>query len=431
LLTAGGVTGKISGLLIAVLLVVIATPVVGFTRNQILLTDKGRRLATTVAEVRALKEVDSAAFTSLFTAGYDARRLPATPALASPYHVGASNFWASLTDAERAWLVAVARDGAFPAGAALCRQDAQARDLFVLVSGQVVAYVGRRGKWRCIAVRGAGDIVGERAAIEVSYRSATVVAVTAVQALVIATSDFAVFLERHPRVLAVLEQQVYDRLVEERPAERASALTGIASGRPAWSGLNCSIFLADIAGFGGHRRNDTDRRFIRASMYAIVQRAFEASGVPWLDCHREDRGDGVLVIVPPATPTRLLVDPLTEGLATALADHNGRSADAVRIQLRVALHVGPVVSDPEGVSGESIILAARMLDAPVLKRQLAAEAADLGLIVSTYVYDTVVKHARAYSDPAQYRQVRVRLKESRLNAWMCLRGGQRSDLPRS
>jgi class 3 adenylate cyclase len=220
---------------------------------------------------------------------------------------------------------------------------------------------------------------------------------------------------------AQLERQVYDRLVEDRPVE-PSYLDGIATGQPAWSGLNCSIFLADIAAFGRHSRNDKDRQLLRALMYGTLQHAFESSGVPWHSCYREDRGDGVLVIVPPSTPTRLLIDPLSDDIAMALALHNGQATEALRMQLRVALHVGPVISDPEGVNGESIILAARILEAPVLKRQLAIEAADLGLIVSAYVYDTVVKHGPGRIDPARYRQVRVQLKESRLNAWICLSG---------
>jgi hypothetical protein len=159
-------------------------------------------------------------------------------------------------------------------------------------------------------------------------------------------------------------------------------------------------------------------------MYAILERSFERSGIPWDNCYREDRGDGVLIIIPPETPTSLLVDPLSRRLVAALAAHNGQATEALRMQLRVALHVGPVVSDPEGVSGESIILAARILEAPTLKRELAYEVADLGLIVSTYVYDTVVKHASGHVDSTRYRQVRVRVKESRLNAWMCLLDGQ-------
>lgn len=84
------------------------------------------------------------------------------------------------------------------------------------------------------------------------------------------------------------------------------------------------------------------------------------------------------------------------------------------------MHVGPVVSDAEGVSGESIIQAARILEAPVLKRELAATGADLGVITSSFVYDTVIKHLPRCQRSGTYRRVRLRVKESALTAWMQL-----------
>ena len=457
LLAAGGVAAGIAGFVAAAALIVVAAPVVGFTRNQIMLSDKGRRLAKTVAEVRSLKEADSLAFASFFMARYftaasyrqltaDAaapgdsrpslrqylegcgRACEASLALAGrgPSLDRSPTFWESLYEAERASLTASARRETLPAGSVLCRQGDIARHVFVITAGQVMVWVTQPGEQRCVAVRGTGDIVGERSAFEVRSRSATVVAMAPVEALVITTSDFAIFLNHHPRVLHVLENQVYDRLIEDRPAQ--AHVAGIATERPAWSGLNCSIFLADIAAFGRPTRNDKDRQRLRASMYAILEGAFESSGISWQTCYREDRGDGVLVIVPPRIPTSLLIAPLPNDLATALAAHNEQATGAVRMQLRVSLNVGPVVSDHEGVCGESIILAARILEAPVLKRQLASGAADLGLIVSGYVYDTVVKHAPGHVVPAQYRQVRVRVKESRLDAWVCLLSGSRDGL---
>lgn len=65
-------------------------------------------------------------------------------------------------------------------------------------------------------------------------------------------------------------------------------------------------------------------------------------------------------------------------------------SDAVRTQLRVAVHVGPVITDLMGLSGEAIT--ARLLNAPILQRALAETAAHLGLIVSTVVYESVAKH---------------------------------------
>jgi hypothetical protein len=89
-------------------------------------------------------------------------------------------------------------------------------------------------------------------------------------------------------------------------------------------------------------------------MYRILHDALESSGVSWTECHRDDRGDGVLVIVPPSTPTGTVVDALLTHLAAGLFRHNDHATSATRFQLRVALDVGPVVSDPEGVSGQAI-----------------------------------------------------------------------------
>lgn len=98
---------------------------------------------------------------------------------------------------------------------------------------------------------------------------------------------------------------MYDRLVEYRPAQTAPYVPRIAFHHAPWSGLNCSIFLADITAFGGNNRTDNDRQFLRTAMYAILECSFERSGIPWDNCYREDRGDGV---------QSLLVDPLPVGL---------------------------------------------------------------------------------------------------------------------
>jgi hypothetical protein len=293
----------------------------------------------------------------------------------------------------------------------------------VILAGWTEVYVKGPDGERVIARRGPGDLVGERAALRPGSRSATVVALETVQALVVATEDFAAFLGDRPHLLEVLERQIYGRLTENRdwPLARTAAHP---AGAAAWQGQNCSILLTDIAAFGARHRSDLDRRTIRLVMYQILREAFEGSGVHWAGCHRDDRGDGVLVIVPPDTPTRSVVDALVTRLAAGLRRHNGQASEATRFQLRVALEVGPVDSDPEGVSGQAIIHAARLLEAPILKRQLTETTADLGFIVSRYVYDNVITHGTKgdRAGAAGYRQVRSKVKESRITGWMHLAG---------
>jgi CRP-like cAMP-binding protein len=446
-LTAGGVIAGIRGLAIAGVLIVVAVPVIGFTCNQVALSSKGRKLATTVSEVRALKESDAAAFSqplaTVLGRPYIDRMHAGDTALpqaigqdlelrrSAPlevWHDGDSlpesmtwprpGFWESLTSAEQQALRAAGQMAGFATGETLCRQSEQAGRVFVLFSGLAKVYVAQRGGRHTIAIRRTGDIIGERAAFLARSRSATVIAIEPVRALIIPTEDFAAFLNRYPRVLEVLERHVYDRLTEI-----PQPILGRETAEPGyWRGQNCSVFLADIAAFGGHDRNDTDRQAVRDAMYITLHDAFEASGVPWQACHREDRGDGALIVVPPHIPTRSVVDPLLIQLATALRRHNQQATPATRVELRVALNVGPVTSDPRGVSGEAIILAARLLEAPVLKKEITRSAADLGVIVAPFIYDSVIKHAPGFVDPAQYRKLRFRVKESDLTAWMYLSG---------
>ena len=190
----------------------------------------------------------------------------------------------------------------------------------------------------------------------------------------------------------------------------------------AWSGLNCSVLFCDVAGFGDPSRDDEDRRVVRETTYRVLLAALEASNVPLSQSYREDRGDGALVIFSPAVPTSSLIDPLAGHLGAALHRHNRRASEAVRIQLRVALHVGPVTPDAEGLNGQAIIQAARLLEAPALKTALAERGADLGFIVSPFVYDAFVAHLQGPVDRASFERVTVQVKETTTEGWMYLTG---------
>lgn len=333
----------------------------------------------------------------------------------------ADGFWHSLTSVEQQALSSVAQQSTFPAGVVVCREGQLADHVIVIQTGWTKVLVEKDGEEHIIAMRGPGDLVGERAALLVRFRSATVVALDSVRALTIPTRDFVVFLNDHPRVLAVLVRQVYRRLIEDSwrcPRNEPTAASSSTS--PTWADQNCSILLTDISGFGAHHRDDQDRRIVRRVMYEILREAFEHSDVPWSECYREDRGDGTLIVIPPNTPTRLVVDPLIARLAAGLRRHNRQAGDPIHIQLRVALHVGPVSPDLEGVSGAALIHAARLLDAVVFKQRLAEATTHLGFIVSTFVYENVVKHRPGQVDPIDYQQVTFQAKESEVTAWLHL-----------
>ncbi|WP_433467908.1 cyclic nucleotide-binding domain-containing protein [Spirillospora sp. CA-128828] len=327
---------------------------------------------------------------------------------------GDDTFWNALTSAERHALIARARGHRYRREDVLCHEGGAAGEVIVILSGWTRVWVQEGAEQRIVAFRGAGELVGERAALMVRDRSATVTAESDVQALRIEAHDFGAFLDGNPRVRAILERQVYRRQIERRdPGELFQGAQG-----------NCSILITDITGFSSPVRTDADRDFVRDAMYDLMGEAFTASGLDLSRLYQEDRGDGALVIVPPTTPTEAVVDPMLAHLAAELRRHNRRAAEATRLQLRAALHVGPVQRGPKGVSGISIITTRRMVDAPAVKRRVAETGADLAFVASGFVFDTVITPAPGLVDPGRYSRVRVRVKETSLSAWLMLEGGK-------
>jgi hypothetical protein len=176
----------------------------------------------------------------------------------------------------------------------------------------------------------------------------------------------------------------------------------------------CALFAVDIAGFTGPHRDDDIRLYLH--------KAFDGSGIPWADCFCEDRGDGALIVVPPVVPCKGLIDPLPERLRGLIRRHNHVSRDAAGIQLRAAAHIGPVEYDGHGFVGTDINLLFRMLDARPLKAALAGSGAELGLIVSDYVYRNLVCRYPSLVSPDAFRSARFQVKYTRAQAWTYLPG---------
>jgi Cyclic nucleotide-binding domain len=352
----------------------------------------------------------------------------------------AISFWHALSPQQRQTFESMAQRRTFARGATLMYEGEEADHIIVIIEGWTKICVNDNGTERVIAERGPGQLVGERAAFQVSVRSASVIALQTVKALAMKTEDFAHFVSTHPGVLEIVEGQVYDRLTQgptncgqahcsyqrakdftngsapmDPPHDGTQATT--ARRCPSLSGEHCTVVLTDVVAFGARYRKDEYRRIIRTAILEMTQTALSSV---WGQCGWEDRGDGLLIVVPPSVATTEVITRLHQTLPAALRRHNRIYGASLRIQLRVAVNVGPVVSDAMGLSGEAIILGARLLDAPVLKQAIADRRATLGMIVSTFVYETSIRHAEDYVDPEAYREVQVTVKESSFSAWMQL-----------
>lgn len=180
-----------------------------------------------------------------------------------------------------------------------------------------------------------------------------------------------------------------------------------------------TIVCVDVEGFGDRRRTNRDQVAVRAGLYRALRTAFTRSELDWDSCYHEDRGDGVLVLVPADVPKELLVAPFAGELAAALARHNQVTSRQRRIRLRAAVHAGEVHYDEHGVVGMAINMAFRLLEAAALKERLRGSPGALALIASQWFFDEVIRHS-ARCGPAKYRPVQVAVKETRALAWISL-----------
>jgi hypothetical protein len=180
-----------------------------------------------------------------------------------------------------------------------------------------------------------------------------------------------------------------------------------------------SIILVDVEGFGARHRTRQDQGAIRHGLYQALQLAFSRSRICWDDCYHEDRGDGVLILVPPQVPKTVLAAGVPGELAAAVHSHNQVHDPNARMRLRLALHAGEVLHDAYGVTGTAVNLTFRLLEAGPLKLALAGSPGVLAVITSAWFYEEVIRHTGACA-PATWRRVHVTVKETREDGWISL-----------
>lgn len=182
--------------------------------------------------------------------------------------------------------------------------------------------------------------------------------------------------------------------------------------------LNCSIFVTDIVGYGDPRRDDHDRAVLRSALLRILTDVFLESGLTWRRCRHHDRGDGLLTIVPPTLSTSLLIDPLLPLLGDSIRRYNRGTTEQLRIRLRSALHVGPVLLGDTGYPNASVIQAVRMVDAASLRRRLATADHAFATMVSAYVYENVVQHMRGALSADAFHRTWYQVTDIPITTWM-------------
>jgi tetratricopeptide (TPR) repeat protein len=178
-----------------------------------------------------------------------------------------------------------------------------------------------------------------------------------------------------------------------------------------------AILIVDVEKFGDPARTDAHQLAVRDGMYQALQEAFARTGIGWADCEVEDRGDGILVLVPPAVPKSWLVVAVPSRLTELLVRHNAACPAQAQIRLRMALHAGEVHQDKHGFVSSSINRAFRLIESPASRTALQQSSGVVALIVSDWFYEEVVRHHPGAA-PSRFEQVRVVMKETEMAAWV-------------
>ncbi|MEU2656341.1 hypothetical protein ABZ615_13560 [Streptomyces sp. NPDC007325] len=186
--------------------------------------------------------------------------------------------------------------------------------------------------------------------------------------------------------------------------------------------VNRTILLLDIERFS--RRDDVVQAVLRRGLNTIVDQTLEAAGVEPSQQYREDRGDGLIVLLSGDVAKTALLRALLTVAPDLLHEHNLLASDSAQMRLRMVLAAGEVAHDPHagttgGIVGHDLNQACRLLDADVLRAALAARPDEHAVLaVSAPVHEGIVRHGHRGVRPESFRPADVVVKDGVLAAWI-------------
>jgi hypothetical protein len=224
------------------------------------------------------------------------------------------------------------------------------------------------------------------------------------------------------RMLA--ERLVRESFPERTPDEvddyvaRAEARIRRTASRPDRFQMFGSIIVVAFDGYGARDLawQERQRSFLRSAMSSALDY------VGMNDVEQNDRGDGVVLVVPP--PPERGVGGFVAYLAGELTREGRSRHDHDRLRVRVALHEGSLEWQEDGWTGSALVTALRLVDAEPLRQAMtAAPEAPLALIASDEFHQKVVR-ADYFEElaPSAFRPVDVASKELPTRAWIWLPG---------
>jgi CRP-like cAMP-binding protein len=206
-------------------------------------------------------------------------------------------FWGDLRPDDRVRLRDAGLVRNFAAGHILVAQHNASDHVMVLWAGFVKVYRTDQGKDVVLGFRGPGDIVGEMMHLgSAGHRSASVVAIGDVKALVVAGDRFLLLIDRLPRLATMLGKVLVDRLREADSDRVASGSMNVGQrlarllltladryGTPINNGskkIDLALSQKDLAACIGGSPRSVSRELVNWRRRAIIE-----NGRQWVVVH--------------------------------------------------------------------------------------------------------------------------------------------------
>jgi class 3 adenylate cyclase len=179
-----------------------------------------------------------------------------------------------------------------------------------------------------------------------------------------------------------------------------------------------SILIADIEGYTARHRDDDTRSRLRATLRQNIAYALRGAGIDAGQYASQTTGDGLLVTIDPAIGKPRILGPVIDALTTGLCEHNRFADLAEELRIRVVVHAGDLLFDPDGPLGEQMNFAFRMLCAQRFRTLLTLAEGPLLICVSDVVYRQVVAQRHEGLDPSGFEAVLFDGKDFREIGWV-------------
>ncbi len=140
--------------------------------------------------------------------------------------------------------------------------------------------------------------------------------------------------------------------------------------------------------------------------------------------HRQPKGDEEFAVLPADTPEHLVVDDYVRALDAELRSVNRYRVPEAKVRMRLAIHHGVVVDGANGFPGKDAVLVSRLLNSRAAHLALEeTPTADLVVVLSEHLYDTLVATGHTTLEPSAFRRVEVTEKTYSGHGWMWVPNG--------